>query len=120
MDRAENIITVSHFPPGTSKWNKAEHRLFCYITANWAGQPLVDVQTAARLIGSAATTTGLKVTCKLDKRSYQTGAKVSDEDFDNNAHHTIRACRESERPRPAHNTYLLLFIVNDKYICRLL
>ncbi len=82
MDRAENIITVSHFPPGTSKWNKAEHRLFCYITANWAGQPLVDVQTAVHLIGSTTTTTGLKVTCKLDERSYPTGIKVSDEDFD--------------------------------------
>lgn len=45
-------IEVSHFPPGTSKWNKVEHRLFCYITANWAGQPLVNVATAVRLIGS--------------------------------------------------------------------
>ncbi len=76
-------IEVSHFPPGTSKWNKIEHRLFCYITANWAGQPLVDVQTAVHLIGSTTTTTGLKVTCKLDERSYPTGIKVSDEVFDN-------------------------------------
>ncbi len=75
-------IEVSHFPLGTSKWNKVEHHLFCYITANWAGQPLVDVQTAVRLIGSTTTTTGLKVTCKLDERSYQTGIKVSDKDFD--------------------------------------
>lgn len=75
-------IEVSHFPPGTSKWNKVEHRLFCYITANWAGRPLVDVATAVRLIGSTSTTTGLKVICKLDERSYPTGTKVSDQDFE--------------------------------------
>lgn len=76
------MIEVSHFPPGTSKWNKIEHRLFCYITANWAGKPLVDIQTVVHLIGSTTTSTGLKVTCKLDERSYQTGIKVSDVDFD--------------------------------------
>lgn len=75
-------IEVSHFPPGTSKWNKVEHRLFCYITANWAGQPLVDVATAVRLIGSTTTTAGLKVICKLDEKSYPTGIKVTDKDFD--------------------------------------
>ncbi len=75
-------IEVSHFPPGTSKWNKIEHRLFCYITANWAARPLVDVQTAVHLIGSTTTTSGLKVICKLDEKSYHTGVKVSDKDFD--------------------------------------
>lgn len=75
-------IEVSHFPPGTSKWNKVEHRLFCYITASWAGQPLVDVATVVRLIGSTTTTAGLKVICKLDEKFYPTGIKVTDEDFD--------------------------------------
>lgn len=75
------VIEVSHFPPGTSKWNKIEHRLFCYITKNWAGRPLTDVPTVVHLIGSTTTTSGLKVICKLDEKSYQTGLKVSDKDF---------------------------------------
>jgi hypothetical protein len=74
-------IWVSHFPPGTSKWNKVEHRLFCYITKNWQGQPLVDVQTAIDLIGSTQTTTGLKVICVRDDTEYELAKKVSDEDF---------------------------------------
>mgnify|MGYP002869199368 FL=1 len=72
-------IEVAHFPPGTSKWNKVEHRLFCYITSNWEGQPLVSVEVAVHLIGSTTTKAGLKVICKLDERSYPTGIKVSDE-----------------------------------------
>lgn len=75
-------IEVSHFPPGTSKWNKVEHRLFCYITANWAGQPLVSVETTVKLIASTTTSTGLKVICKLDERSYPAGITVSDAEFD--------------------------------------
>lgn len=75
-------IEVSHFPPGTSKWNKVEHRLFCYITANWAGQPLVSVETTVKLIGSTTTSTGLKVICKLDERSYPVGITVSDAEFE--------------------------------------
>ena len=74
-------IEVSHFPPGTSKWNKVEHRLFCYITANWSAQPLVSVETVVKLIGSTTTSTGLKVVCKLDERSYPTGIKVSDDEL---------------------------------------
>ena len=72
-------IEVAHFPPGTSKWNKVEHRLFCYITSNWEGRPIVSVEVAVHLIGSTTTKTGLKVVCKLDERSYPTGIKVSDE-----------------------------------------
>ena len=75
-------IEVSHFPPGTSKWNKVEHRLFCYITSNWEGQPLISIETIIHLIGSTTTTKGLTVKCKLDKRSYPTGMKVSDKDYD--------------------------------------
>ena len=74
-------IEVSHFPRGTSKWNKVEHRLFCYISKNWQGKPLVDVQTAVELIGSTKTTSGLEVICVRDDTEYELARKVSDEDF---------------------------------------
>jgi len=74
-------ISVSHFPPGTSKWNKIEHRLFCHITENWRGRPLVDHQTVVNLIGSVRTTTGLTVKARLDTRSYPIGIKVSNADL---------------------------------------
>jgi hypothetical protein len=80
-DRTCLEIVVSHFPRGTSKWNKVEHRLFCYITKNWQGQPLVDVQTAIDLIGATQTTTGLKVICVRDDIEYELAKKVSDKDF---------------------------------------
>lgn len=75
-------VEVSHFPRGTSKWNKVEHRLFCYISKNWQGKPLVDVQTAVDLIGSTKTTTGLNVICIRDDTEYKLAQKVSDEDFE--------------------------------------
>ena len=74
-------IEVSHFPRGTSKWNKVEHRLFCYISKNWQGKPLVDVQTAVDLIGSTKTTTGLEVICVRDDTVYKLAQKVSDDEF---------------------------------------
>jgi len=74
-------IHVSHFPPGTSKWNKIEHRLFCYISSHWRGQPLISVETIVTLIGSTTTTAGLKVICVKDEHVYEIGIKVSDEDF---------------------------------------
>jgi len=74
-------IHVSHFPPGTSKWNKVEHRMFCYITSHWKGQPLISVETVIQLIGSTTTTTGLKIICVKDDTVYKIGIKVSDEDF---------------------------------------
>ena len=80
-DRTGLEIEVSHFPPGTSKWNKVEHRLFCYVSKNWQGKPLVDVQTAVNLIGSTQTNTGLKVICVRDDTEYLLAKKVSDEDF---------------------------------------
>ena len=76
-------IHVSHYPPGTSKWNKIEHKLFCYITKNWQGQPLVDVETVVRLIGSTTTTKGLSVTCKVDERHYELGVTVPNDIFNN-------------------------------------
>ena len=75
-------VHVSHFPPGTSKWNKIEHRLFCFISKNWAGQPLIDIETVIDLIGSTTTMQGLKVKCILDENEYPTGIKVDDEKYD--------------------------------------
>ena len=75
-------ITVCHFPPGTSKWNKIEHRLFSYISLNWKGQPLVDYETVVQLIGAVKTKTGLKVKSQLDINIYEKGKKVSDEELE--------------------------------------
>jgi transposase len=71
-------ITVCHLPPGTSKWNRIEHRLFAFITQNWRGKPLVSHQVIVQLIASTATGTGLTVACRLDARTYEKGIKVSD------------------------------------------
>jgi len=70
-------IHVSHFPPGTSKWNKIEHRLFCHITENWRGRPLRTFETIVELIGHTRTASGLRVKAKLDKRRYKTGLIVT-------------------------------------------
>jgi hypothetical protein len=72
---------VSHFPPGTSKWNKIEHRMFCYISKTWQGIPLISIEAIISLIGSTTTKNGLKITCVRDDRKYETGKKISDEDF---------------------------------------
>jgi hypothetical protein len=74
-------IMVCHFPPGTSKWNKVEHRLFSFISSNWRGEPLRDYETVVRLIASTTTAKGLRITCRLDRRRYPVGRKVSDEEF---------------------------------------
>ncbi len=80
-DRLGLRLRVMHFPPGTSKWNKVEHRLFCYITQNWRGKPLVSREAIVSLIGSTRTRTGLVVRAALDTDRYQTGIKVSDEEL---------------------------------------
>ncbi len=74
-------ISVCHFPPGTSKWNKVEHRLFSFISQNWRGEPLTDYETVVNLIAQTTTTTGLKVSCRLDRRRYPIGRKVSNEQW---------------------------------------
>lgn len=74
-------ISVSHLPPGTSKWNKIEHRLFAYITMNWRGRPLVSLEAVVQLIAATTTREGLKVHAELDAGSYPTKVKVSDEVF---------------------------------------
>jgi hypothetical protein len=70
-------IRVSHYPPGTSKWNKIEHRLFCHITQNWRGKPLRTFETIVDLIGNTQTTTGLRVKARLDTRAYSTGIEIT-------------------------------------------
>ena len=74
-------LSVCHFPPGTSKWNKIEHRMFSFISSNWRGEPLRDYETIVNLISKTITAKGLKVTCRLDRRKYPTGRKVSDEEM---------------------------------------
>jgi transposase len=74
-------IQVCHFPPGTSKWNKVEHRLFSFISSNWRGEPLQDYETIVRLIAATTTAKGLKVTCRLDRRRYPVGRQVTDEEL---------------------------------------
>ena len=78
-DETGLYVEVSHFPPGTSKWNKIEHRMFSQITKNWRGRPLETLEIIISLIASTTTCTGLKIQCALDKTEYQTGIKVSDE-----------------------------------------
>ena len=74
-------IRVSHFPPGTSKWNEIEHRLFSYISLNWRGKPLVSHEVIINLIAATTTCKGLKVRAQLDANSYPKGIKVSDDEF---------------------------------------
>jgi hypothetical protein len=80
-DQTGLSIAVCHFPPGTSKWNKVEHRLFSFISSNWRGEPLRDYQTIVRLIAATTTAKGLTVTCRLDRRSYKPGRKVNKEEM---------------------------------------
>ncbi len=80
-DQLKIPITVCHYPPGTSKWNKIEHRLFSFVSMNWKGRPLVSYEAVVNLIGNTKTRTGLKVKAMLDKNSYETGQKVSNEEM---------------------------------------
>lgn len=80
-DETGLALRVRHFPPGTSKWNKIEHRLFSFITQNWRGKPLISHAVIINLIAATTTTKGLKVDCVLDTNKYQTGKKISDEEY---------------------------------------
>ena len=80
-DQTDRCLSVCHFPPGTSKWNKIEHRLFSFLSSNWRGEPLRDYETVVNLIAQTTTAKGLKVTCRLDRRKYPTGRKVTDEEM---------------------------------------
>ncbi len=87
-------ITVCHYPPGTSKWNKIEHRLFSFISLNWRGQPLVNFETVVNLIGATKTRTGLHVKALLDTGTYPKGVKVDDDEMSN-----IRLRRHKLHPK---------------------
>jgi hypothetical protein len=80
-DATTLAIEVCHFPPGTSKWNKVEHRLFSFISSNWRGEPLRDYETIVRLIAGTTTAKGLAVSCRLDRRKYPSGRRVTDEEM---------------------------------------
>ena len=77
-DETGLTLNIHHYPPGTSKWNKIEHRLFCHITQNWRAKPLTDRAAVVELIASTTTKTGLEVACEIDERTYEKGIKVSD------------------------------------------
>ena len=80
-DETGVAITVCHFPPGTSKWNKIEHRLFAFISQNWRGKPLISYAVILNLLAATSTTTGLTVASYLDTNTYPPGLKVSDEEM---------------------------------------
>jgi len=105
-DETQLPIKVCHYPPGTSKWNKIEHRLFCHITQNWRGRPLESRAAVVELIAATTTKTGLKVECMLDTRTYEKGIKVSDEematlDIRGDKFHPEWNYTAHPRPRPA-------------------
>ncbi len=74
-------VTVCHYPPGTSQWNKIEHRLFSFVSMNWKGRPLVSYEAVVNLIGNTTTRTGLKVKAVLDTKAYATGQWVADQEM---------------------------------------
>jgi hypothetical protein len=80
-DETGLAIAVCHLPPGTSKWNKIEHRLFSYISQNWRGKPLISHEVIVNLIAATTTQTGLKVRCQLDTQSYAKGTVISDDEL---------------------------------------
>ena len=81
-DETGLAIHVCHYPPGASKWNKIEHRLFCHITQNWRARPLTDRIAVVELIAATSTKTGLRVESALDERTYEKGIKVSDAEME--------------------------------------
>ena len=77
-DKISLAITVCHYPPGTSKWNKIEHRMFSFISMNWRGRPLINFETVVNMISATTTKSGLKIKAFLDRNDYKTGVKISD------------------------------------------
>lgn len=80
-DETNLALAICHFPPGTSKWNKIEHRLFSFISSNWRGEPLRDYETIVNLIAKTTTAKGLQVRCRLDRRKYPLGRKVTNQEM---------------------------------------
>lgn len=87
-DETGLTLSVCHFPPGTSKWNKIEHRMFCHISTNWRGQPLTSYEIVVNLIGRTTTREGLSIQAQLDENQYPKGKKVSDEEIN-----SVKICR---------------------------
>ena len=97
-------ITVCHFPPGTSKWNKIEHRMFSQISFNWRGQPLVSHEVVVKLIGNTTNDQGLEIRAEINRRQYATGTKVSDAELEQINLHRARfhgAWNYTIHPQPA-------------------
>jgi hypothetical protein len=92
-DQTGLAVSVCHYPPGTSKWNKIEHRMFSFISMNWRGEPLVSYETVVNLIGHTTTTGGLRIKARLDTRNYRTGRIVSDAEM-----RTVRLQSRTNRP----------------------
>ena len=106
-------LQISHFPPGTSKWNKMEHRMFLLITQNWRARPLVSYQTTIRLITNTRTTTGLRIKAKLTQRTYPTGVEIS----------AAEMARLNLKPDAFHGDWkysLFLCCPNDHHIAQLI
>lgn len=82
-DEAGLTVSVCHFPPGTSKWNKIEHRMFCHISLNWRGKPLTSHEVVVNLIGNTTTREGLSIHAELDTNKYPKGKKISDHEVKN-------------------------------------
>lgn len=80
-DEIQKTIQVCHFPPGTSKWNKIEHKMFCHITQNWRGRPLISREVVVNLIGNTTTSEGLQIQAQLDENTYEAGIKISDREL---------------------------------------
>ena len=81
-DETGMTINVCHFPPGTSKWNKIEHKMFSFISKNWRGKPLITRETVVNLIGNTKTKNGLKIKVKLDEKTYKKGRKVTNKELE--------------------------------------
>lgn len=81
MDEVGLAVSVCHFPPGTSKWNKIEHRMFSHITRNWRGRPLTSHEVIVNLIANTTTNAGLKIQSALDAKEYPTGIKISEQEM---------------------------------------
>ena len=81
-NRTGLTLYITHFPPGTSKWNKIEHKLFCFISKNWAGRPLITIEAVVNLISNTTTIKGLKVICQPDNNEYLSAKKVDAKEFE--------------------------------------
>ena len=101
---------MTHLPPGTSKWNKIEHRLFAFITQNWRGKPLVSHQVIVQLIGATTTDTGLKVCCEIDGNLYPKGIKVTDAEMGESTSRATNSTASGTTPFLLTNNHLEAFI----------